>query len=187
LFRHCLYYDVAEYLRYGGRDLGRRNQGLSQRELARRAGLSAAYVSEIESGRKAPTLTTLRSLASGLGVPTEALLSPSPVELVGPAPGPTSGAAGPGNGDAPSPPAGDCPSPAAGGYPSPTAGEQSGPAAGERQSPSTGGNGLSWGDRLRLARQARGRTLAETARRAGLSPSYLGDIEIGRASCRERV
>jgi len=36
------------------------------------------------------------------------------------------------------------------------------------------------GDQLRAARRRRGDTLEETARRAGISPQYLSEIERGR-------
>lgn len=41
---------------------------LSQEELADRAGLSRAWVSEIESGRKSPMWRTVEQLARGLEV-----------------------------------------------------------------------------------------------------------------------
>jgi len=41
---------------------------LSQEELGYRAGVSRAWVSEVESGRKSPTWRTLTQLAEGLGV-----------------------------------------------------------------------------------------------------------------------
>jgi transcriptional regulator with XRE-family HTH domain len=41
---------------------------LSQEELADRAGLSRAWVSEVESGRKSPMWRTVEQLADGLGV-----------------------------------------------------------------------------------------------------------------------
>ena len=46
----------------------REKAGLSQEELADRAGLSRAWVSEIESGRKSPMWRTVEQLAKGLGV-----------------------------------------------------------------------------------------------------------------------
>jgi len=53
---------------------------LSQRELARRAGLSMDAVHRIESGSRNPSLKTLLELAAALGT--------SPIELLG---GPVSG------------------------------------------------------------------------------------------------
>jgi len=118
-------------------------QGLSQRELARRAALSPAYISEVERGLKAPTLTALRQLASGLNVTTEALLVTAPVDPL----------------------------------PEPSAPDSTNAA--DSTARATEG-GLSWGDRLRLVRSARGKSLAETAQRAGISVGYLADIERGR-------
>lgn len=50
--------------------LRRRRQGLglTQEELAYRAGLSIRYVSLLESRRHVPTLATLKALGDGLGV-----------------------------------------------------------------------------------------------------------------------
>lgn len=48
---------------------GERN--LSLRELARRAGLSPSYLSEIESGQRLPSETMLDALADELGVEPE--------------------------------------------------------------------------------------------------------------------
>jgi transcriptional regulator with XRE-family HTH domain len=47
---------------------------MSQRELARRAGLSRAYVSRLEIGRHDPTLSTLVKLAKALRVRVSKLL-----------------------------------------------------------------------------------------------------------------
>ena len=59
----------------------RREAGLSQHELAVRAGLSAgAYtgtVGRLERGAGNPTLSTLRKLAEALGVPLAALVGPA--------------------------------------------------------------------------------------------------------------
>lgn len=46
----------------------REKAGLSQEELADRAGLSRGWVSEIESGRKSPMWRTVEQLAAGLDV-----------------------------------------------------------------------------------------------------------------------
>lgn len=45
----------------------RHGLGLSQREAARRAGISNAALSEIEAGKHSPTLNTLRAWAQVLG------------------------------------------------------------------------------------------------------------------------
>jgi transcriptional regulator with XRE-family HTH domain len=49
-------------------------QGLSQEELAERAGLHWTQVQRIEQAKLNPTLETLESLARGLGVPAAKLL-----------------------------------------------------------------------------------------------------------------
>ncbi len=46
----------------------RERVGLSQEELGFRAGVSRAWISGIESGRKSPTWRTLEQVAGGLGV-----------------------------------------------------------------------------------------------------------------------
>lgn len=48
--------------------LWREERGLSQRDLAAARGLSASMLSEIESGRKTPSLPTARALAQALGL-----------------------------------------------------------------------------------------------------------------------
>ena len=54
----------------------REHRGLSARELARRAGISAAYVSELESGRKNGRVEPLQRLAVALGVDLDDLVLP---------------------------------------------------------------------------------------------------------------
>jgi len=54
----------------------REHRGLSARELARRAGISAAYVSELESGRKNGRVEPLQRLAVALGVDLDDLVPP---------------------------------------------------------------------------------------------------------------
>lgn len=46
----------------------RQQAGLTQGELADRAGLSQAYLSQIESGSKDPSVETLQKLANTLGI-----------------------------------------------------------------------------------------------------------------------
>ena len=46
----------------------REQQGLSQRALAEAAGISAAALSQLESGQNSPSVATLEKLADGLGV-----------------------------------------------------------------------------------------------------------------------
>ena len=47
--------------------------GLSQGALAREAGISRSYLSEIESGEKTPRMAVARSLAMALGVELKTL------------------------------------------------------------------------------------------------------------------
>ena len=54
--------DDAELLRRA-----RRRAGLTQRQLAERAGTSQAMVARIEGGRQAPSLSTLRRLTDACG------------------------------------------------------------------------------------------------------------------------
>ena len=54
----------------------REQAGMSQMELAIRAGLSASSVAQLEQGKKPnPTLATLEALARGLGVGLEQLVT----------------------------------------------------------------------------------------------------------------
>ena len=50
-------------------------KGLSQEELAGRAGLHASEVSRLERGVREPRLGTIARLARGLGVPAEKLVA----------------------------------------------------------------------------------------------------------------
>jgi transcriptional regulator with XRE-family HTH domain len=56
-------------------DIGRRirerrlRRGLVIEELARKAGLSKAYISQVETGKASPSLRTVERLAQALGVP----------------------------------------------------------------------------------------------------------------------
>ena len=53
----------------------RKSKGLTKRELARRAKVTEAYVSQLESGaRRNPSLPVLKRLAKALGVPVTELL-----------------------------------------------------------------------------------------------------------------
>ena len=54
----------------------RTRAGLSQPELAIRAGVSQAAVSRIEAGRRSPGSRMLLNLARALGVSVEALIDP---------------------------------------------------------------------------------------------------------------
>lgn len=65
--------EVAERLGATVRRL-RREQGLTLESLGRRTGLSKSFLSQLESGRTNPTLSTLTRLALALGATPTALL-----------------------------------------------------------------------------------------------------------------
>jgi transcriptional regulator with XRE-family HTH domain len=48
---------------------------LSQKELAKRVGISVSYVSMLERGHRSPPLETVEKLAKSLGVPPTKLLA----------------------------------------------------------------------------------------------------------------
>ena len=50
--------------------------GISQRDLAERAGISQGALSNIESGKHGSTPETNRKLADGMGVPLESITYP---------------------------------------------------------------------------------------------------------------
>ncbi|MBA4001090.1 helix-turn-helix transcriptional regulator [Brevundimonas sp.] len=52
----------------------RREAGLSQEELAFRAGMKRSYVSDLERGTRNPSVRALERLATGLSVPPATLL-----------------------------------------------------------------------------------------------------------------
>jgi transcriptional regulator with XRE-family HTH domain len=53
----------------------REQKGLTQEHVAKRAGVTKPYLSQLESGkRKNPSLPVLKRLAKALGVPVTALL-----------------------------------------------------------------------------------------------------------------
>ena len=52
----------------------RTEKGLSQVDIARQLDVSRGFVSNIESGKRNPTLSTLTRLAKALGVSTDELL-----------------------------------------------------------------------------------------------------------------
>ncbi|HYF86228.1 helix-turn-helix transcriptional regulator [Azospirillum sp.] len=52
----------------------REHRGLSQVELAAAAGLTPSYVSQIESGRKSPTVEVYRALGTALGLMIDDLI-----------------------------------------------------------------------------------------------------------------
>ncbi len=64
----------------------RKKRGLSQDELARRAGITQGYLSEIEVGRKSGDVQTLRKLADALKVTIDSLVQDAPSEDDAPRP-----------------------------------------------------------------------------------------------------
>lgn len=52
----------------------RQEKGLSQEELADKAGLHRTYISQIERGLKSPSLRSLEQIAEALGVPLSTLV-----------------------------------------------------------------------------------------------------------------
>lgn len=46
----------------------RRQQGISQEELAFRCGVHRTYIGSIERGEKSPTLNTIEKIANGLSI-----------------------------------------------------------------------------------------------------------------------
>jgi transcriptional regulator with XRE-family HTH domain len=57
----------------------RQRQGLSLRELARRVGVSASMLSQVETDRTRPSVSTIYAIATELGISIDALLSDSDV------------------------------------------------------------------------------------------------------------
>ncbi len=51
----------------------RNKKNVSQLELSIRSGVSKNYISDLENGRRNPTITILQKLANGLGVSLEKL------------------------------------------------------------------------------------------------------------------
>ena len=58
----------------------RNRAGLSQRELAKRAGTAQSVVTRIESGLTSPTVATLEHLIRTCGFVLDAQLAPDPVQ-----------------------------------------------------------------------------------------------------------
>jgi transcriptional regulator with XRE-family HTH domain len=59
---------------------------VSQDDLAKRAGITQGYLSEIEIGRKSGDVRTLRKLAAALKVTLDSLVPDEPSEEDGPRP-----------------------------------------------------------------------------------------------------
>ncbi|WP_315734222.1 helix-turn-helix transcriptional regulator [Bradyrhizobium sp. SZCCHNR1093] len=64
----------------------RKKRGLSQDDLAKRAGITQGYLSEIEVGRKSGDVQTLRKLADALRVTLDSLVPDGPSEEDAPRP-----------------------------------------------------------------------------------------------------
>jgi transcriptional regulator with XRE-family HTH domain len=73
----------------------RQRQGLSLRELARRVGISASMLSQVETDRTRPSVSTIYAIATELGISIDALLSDSDGAADGAAAGPAGGRRGP--------------------------------------------------------------------------------------------
>ena len=54
----------------------RLEMGLTQEKLSEKAGVSSDYISEIERGKKVPSIKRLDKIAIALGVPTYKFLMP---------------------------------------------------------------------------------------------------------------
>ncbi len=52
----------------------RQYRKIKMTELAKTAGISAAYLSQIETGKRKPTVDTLKSIAKALGIDTDMLI-----------------------------------------------------------------------------------------------------------------
>src|ERR1700733_6073317 len=62
----------------------RQHQGLSLRELARQVGVSASMLSQVETGRARPSVSTIYAIAAELGLSIDALLSGDETARAGP-------------------------------------------------------------------------------------------------------
>ena len=60
------------------------NRGLTLTSLARQAGISASFLSEIEQGKKSPSLASLDAISAALAVTREALVPPQDARLDAP-------------------------------------------------------------------------------------------------------
>ena len=58
--------------------LWRRHKGLTQDHLAKRTGLSRAYISRLESGRADPSVSSVRKIAAAMGITLGDLLDRRP-------------------------------------------------------------------------------------------------------------
>lgn len=67
--------DVVTLLGLNVRDV-RRQQRLSQEELAHRADMDRSYISDLERGTRNPSVKAVGRIAEALGVPPDELLRP---------------------------------------------------------------------------------------------------------------
>lgn len=51
----------------------RKEKGIKQKDLARRAGISPTYLSQIENGQRSPTLVTLEKISAEINIPLSIL------------------------------------------------------------------------------------------------------------------
>lgn len=51
----------------------RKNKGIKQKELAKRAGITPTYLSQIENGQRIPRLDTLEKISSEIEIPLAVL------------------------------------------------------------------------------------------------------------------
>lgn len=58
--------------------------GISQEELADRSRLHRTYISQLERGLKAPSLSAIQGLAAALGVPAHSLVEEAERKSAGP-------------------------------------------------------------------------------------------------------
>src|SRR5918996_1531033 len=73
---------VATVDEHVGRRLraNREERGLSLRELARRLGMSPSAISQIETGKSRPSVSTLYAMVSELGISLDDLFTPTEVK-----------------------------------------------------------------------------------------------------------
>lgn len=64
----------------------RKKRGMNQDDLAKRAGITQGYLSEIEIGHKNGDVRTLRKLANALAISLDSLVPEEPSEEVAPRP-----------------------------------------------------------------------------------------------------
>lgn len=60
----------------------RERLGLTQEQLAAKAGLDRGHVNQIESGRQNASLATVEALAQAVGIPVHALMDPAAHSII---------------------------------------------------------------------------------------------------------